>query len=196
MDHRPATRPSADIPRRPRRSPTKRLPRIGHHGEPRGACSRQLAAAGRAGRPGGPFAPAGPGRHGVPGRGRVPVGRPPGMGALAARHPVPPFPAYFSGAPVIYPPLAALADSVGGLAGARLLSLVFMLGATALLWATASPAVRAPGRVLRGRAVRRPRPDAATGRVRHLRRHVAVPARAGRLVRGPGRATGRTRPAG
>jgi hypothetical protein len=50
--------------------------------------------------------------------------------------PVPQFPAYFSGAPVIYPPIAALADSVGGLAAARVLSLVFMLGATALLWAT------------------------------------------------------------
>ena len=51
--------------------------------------------------------------------------------------PVPPFPAYFSGAPVLYPPLGALADSAGGLAGARLLSLVFMLGATGLLWGTA-----------------------------------------------------------
>ena len=51
--------------------------------------------------------------------------------------PVPQFPAYFSGAPVIYPPVGALADSIGGLAGARVLSLVFMLGATALLWGTA-----------------------------------------------------------
>src|ERR1022692_4200468 len=51
--------------------------------------------------------------------------------------PLPPFPAYFSGAPVIYPTVGALADSVGGLAGARVLSLVFMLGATALVWATA-----------------------------------------------------------
>ena len=51
--------------------------------------------------------------------------------------PIPPFPSYFSGAPVIYPPLAALADSAGGLAAARILSLVFMLGATSLLWATA-----------------------------------------------------------
>ena len=51
--------------------------------------------------------------------------------------PVPQFPSYFSGAPVIYPPLAALADSLGGLTGARILSLVFMLGATAALWATA-----------------------------------------------------------
>jgi hypothetical protein len=47
---------------------------------------------------------------------------------------IPLFPTYFSGAPVIYPPLGALADSIGGLAGARILSLVFMLGATVLLW--------------------------------------------------------------
>jgi len=52
--------------------------------------------------------------------------------------PIPPFPAYFSGAPVSYPPLGALADNLGGLAGARILSLVFMLGATALLWAATS----------------------------------------------------------
>ena len=51
--------------------------------------------------------------------------------------PVPPFPSFFSGAPVIYPPLAALADSAGGLTGARVLSLLFMLGATALLYFTA-----------------------------------------------------------
>ena len=51
--------------------------------------------------------------------------------------PVPAFSAYFSGARVIYPPVGALADSFGGLAGARVLSLVFMLGATALVWATA-----------------------------------------------------------
>ncbi len=52
--------------------------------------------------------------------------------------PVPQFPSYFSGAPVIYPPLAALADSLGGLTGARILSLAFMLGATIALWATAA----------------------------------------------------------
>ena len=51
--------------------------------------------------------------------------------------PIPAFPTYFSGAPVIYPPLAALADSIGGLAGARILSLLFMLAASSLLWATA-----------------------------------------------------------
>ncbi len=49
--------------------------------------------------------------------------------------PIPNFPAYFSGAPVIYPPLSALADSIGGLAAARILSLGFMLGVTSLLWA-------------------------------------------------------------
>jgi hypothetical protein len=52
--------------------------------------------------------------------------------------PIPNFPAYFSGAPVIYPPLGALADSIGGLAAARILSLLFMLGVTSLLWATAA----------------------------------------------------------
>jgi 4-amino-4-deoxy-L-arabinose transferase-like glycosyltransferase len=50
--------------------------------------------------------------------------------------PIPDFPSYFSGAPVLYPPIAALADSIGGLAAARLLSLCFMLGVTGLLWAT------------------------------------------------------------
>jgi MFS family permease len=50
--------------------------------------------------------------------------------------PIPDFPSYFSGSPVIYPPLAALADSVGGLAAARILSLCFMLAVTSLLWAT------------------------------------------------------------
>jgi hypothetical protein len=46
------------------------------------------------------------------------------------------FPQYFSGAPVIYPPLAAAFDSLGGLAAARCLSLVFMMGASCLLWST------------------------------------------------------------
>lgn len=51
--------------------------------------------------------------------------------------PVPPFPTYFSGAPVIYPLFGALADSIGGLSAARILSLIFMLGATGFLWSTA-----------------------------------------------------------
>ena len=48
------------------------------------------------------------------------------------------FSSYFSGAPVIYPPVGALADTIGGLAGARLLSLACMLGATTLLYLTTS----------------------------------------------------------
>ncbi|WAU79244.1 glycosyltransferase family 39 protein [Streptomyces sp. Qhu-G9] len=46
------------------------------------------------------------------------------------------FEGYFSGYPKLYPVLAAMADSVGGLAGVRIVSLFFMLGATALLYAT------------------------------------------------------------
>jgi 4-amino-4-deoxy-L-arabinose transferase-like glycosyltransferase len=50
--------------------------------------------------------------------------------------PIPDFPSYFSGAPVLYPPIGALADGLGGLAAARLLSLCFMLVVTGLLWGT------------------------------------------------------------
>ena len=46
---------------------------------------------------------------------------------------IPDYASYFSGAPVLYPPLGALANHYGGLAGARLLSLAFMLLATTLL---------------------------------------------------------------
>jgi 4-amino-4-deoxy-L-arabinose transferase-like glycosyltransferase len=46
------------------------------------------------------------------------------------------FPTWFSGSPVIYPPLGAMADRLGGLTGARLLSLGFMLGTTACLHGT------------------------------------------------------------
>jgi hypothetical protein len=38
------------------------------------------------------------------------------------------------GSPLLYPPIGALADRVGGLAGARIASLAFMLGATVLLY--------------------------------------------------------------
>jgi 4-amino-4-deoxy-L-arabinose transferase-like glycosyltransferase len=51
--------------------------------------------------------------------------------------PVPNFTTFFSGAPVLYPPVGALADSLGGLAAARLLSLGFMLIATMLLYGVA-----------------------------------------------------------
>lgn len=48
------------------------------------------------------------------------------------------YPSFFSGAPVLYPPLGAAADSVGGLPAARGLSLIFMLGATSLVYLTCS----------------------------------------------------------
>jgi MFS family permease len=43
----------------------------------------------------------------------------------------------FSGSPMLYPPIGALADSIGGLAGARLVSLAFMIGATVFLYRVA-----------------------------------------------------------
>ncbi len=51
---------------------------------------------------------------------------------------IPLYPSWFSGAPVIYPPIGAIADSLGGLTAARLLSLIFMLGVTSFLWGTAT----------------------------------------------------------
>jgi 4-amino-4-deoxy-L-arabinose transferase-like glycosyltransferase len=49
---------------------------------------------------------------------------------------IPAYQTWFSGAPVIYPPIGAIADSLGGLIAARLLSLGFMLGVTCFLWST------------------------------------------------------------
>jgi Dolichyl-phosphate-mannose-protein mannosyltransferase len=46
------------------------------------------------------------------------------------------FETYFSGAPVVYSPLAAMADYVGGLAAVRLMSAVFMQTATMMLYLT------------------------------------------------------------
>src|SRR6201999_3648819 len=46
---------------------------------------------------------------------------------------IPAYQTWFSGSPVIYPPIGAIADSLGGLAAARLLSLVFMVAATCFL---------------------------------------------------------------
>ena len=45
------------------------------------------------------------------------------------------YPSYFSGAPVLYPVLGALADSIGGLVAARAVSLIEMLLATTLVYA-------------------------------------------------------------
>ena len=47
------------------------------------------------------------------------------------------FPVYFSGAPTIYPVLAAMANGIGGLHAARFMSLGFMVVATLLAYATA-----------------------------------------------------------
>ncbi|MFE4654896.1 ArnT family glycosyltransferase [Streptomyces sp. NPDC056707] len=44
------------------------------------------------------------------------------------------FDSYFSGSPALYPVLAAGVDSIWGLAGVRCMSLLFMLGATVLLY--------------------------------------------------------------
>ena len=51
---------------------------------------------------------------------------------------IPPYETWFSGAPVIYPPIGAIADSLGGLTAARLLSLVLMPGVTSFVWCTAT----------------------------------------------------------
>jgi Dolichyl-phosphate-mannose-protein mannosyltransferase len=51
---------------------------------------------------------------------------------------IPAYQTWFSGAPVIYPPIGAVADSLGGLTAARLLSLFFMLGVTSFVWSTAT----------------------------------------------------------
>jgi putative flippase GtrA len=45
---------------------------------------------------------------------------------------------FLSGSPAVYPPLAALVNAVGGLTAARFLSLAFMVGATCLLYVTAT----------------------------------------------------------
>lgn len=54
----------------------------------------------------------------------------------------------FSGSPIIYPPLGALADSVGGLAGARILSLFLMISATVLLYSTAVRLISPRGAII------------------------------------------------
>jgi hypothetical protein len=57
---------------------------------------------------------------------------------------VPDYPTWFSGAPVLYPPVGAIADSIGGLVAARLLSLVLMLGVTSFVWLTARRLLAGP----------------------------------------------------
>lgn len=50
----------------------------------------------------------------------------------------PDYASWFSGSPVLYPPLGAAADSAGGLVGARCLSLLLMLGATTMVYLASS----------------------------------------------------------
>jgi hypothetical protein len=58
------------------------------------------------------------------------------IGHLVHGSPVSNYPTFFSGAPTLYPVLAALADAVHGLFAARCLSLVFMLLATVAVYRT------------------------------------------------------------
>lgn len=50
--------------------------------------------------------------------------------------PISDYPSWFSGALVLYPPIGAAADSLGGLPTARALSLILMLGATSMVYFT------------------------------------------------------------
>jgi putative flippase GtrA/GT2 family glycosyltransferase len=52
---------------------------------------------------------------------------------------------HLSGSPLIYPPIGALASNLGDLAGARILSLIFMLFTTILLYFTASKLIGRTG---------------------------------------------------
>ena len=51
--------------------------------------------------------------------------------------PVANYQTFLSGSPAIYPPAGAIANAIGGLTGARILSLLFMLGTTSLLYSSA-----------------------------------------------------------
>jgi hypothetical protein len=50
--------------------------------------------------------------------------------------PVQDYQTFLSGSPALYPPIGAVANAIGGLAAARILSLLFMLGTSSLLYAT------------------------------------------------------------
>jgi Dolichyl-phosphate-mannose-protein mannosyltransferase len=50
--------------------------------------------------------------------------------------PIPDYASSFSGAPVLYPPVGAIADSLGGLPAARAVSLLLMMGASAAVYFT------------------------------------------------------------
>jgi hypothetical protein len=54
----------------------------------------------------------------------------------------------FSGSPIIYPPIGTAANMIGGVAGARILGLFFMLGATVLLYLTATRLIGYRGAII------------------------------------------------
>ncbi|MBS2964482.1 glycosyltransferase family 39 protein [Actinocrinis puniceicyclus] len=58
------------------------------------------------------------------------------VGHLAHGTPIATYQTFFSGAPVLYPVLAALVDATGGLTGARVLSMILMLLATLAVYLT------------------------------------------------------------
>ena len=110
---------------------------------------------------------------------------------------VPPFQAYLPGAPVIYPPLGALADHLAGLAGARLLSLAMMLGVTVLLWSTAARLFGRRAAVFGAALFAILGPVLQLGVLANRRCPLAAAARGLDLVRGPGqKGPARTRRAG
>ena len=97
------------------------------------------------------------------------------------------FPNYFSGAPVVYPPLLAAFDSLGGLPAARCLSLLFMMAATSLLWSVTRRLYDAVAAFYAQRAVRLDRHSTGSRGLRHIRRHGGVLSGRSVLARRPQR---------
>ena len=89
------------------------------------------------------------------------------------------FPSWFSGAPALYPPLAAAADSVGGLAAARAVSLAAMLATTVLVYLIGDQLFGRLAGLSRRAALRGLRTHRSLRRVCHVR--AAIPVSAGAL---------------
>ena len=160
------TRRRRRSPRRARSSPGG--PRRDRPDRPTGWRRAQwVAAAAGADRPDAAVAPAAPGRHGVPGRGPESVGRAPAVGELAARHGHPAVPVLLLRCAGDLPaarrarrPRGRPGRGPGPVAGLH-------AGRDHPAVERGPAAVRAAGRVLRRRAVRRAGPHPAPGRVRH-----------------------------
>ena len=91
--------------------------------------------------------------------------------------PLPDYASWFSGAPVLYPPLAAATDSAGGLVAARALSLIVMLATTAMVYMIGSRIFSRRGRRARGAGLRGVRAGRALRSLRDVRAAVPVLAR-------------------